>query len=84
MVVSGAPMEEFLMARQPHERFAATKPEPTRTHSGVAEPVTTLPNAPITWGWQVALFLWVASFLFLFLNDLLTCAFKIGTRLLGG
>jgi hypothetical protein len=76
-------LEDTFMTRHAHERFAAAKPEPVRTHSAVAEPATTLPSAPITWGWQVALFLWVASFLFLFLNDLLTCVFKIGTRLFG-
>ena len=72
------------MARHIHERFAATKAEPARGLSSAAEPATTMPSAPITWGWQVALFLWVASFLFLFLNDLLTCVFKIGTRVFGG
>ncbi len=71
------------MARHTHERFAVTKQEPVRSHSDVAAP-TTLPNGPLTWGWQVTLFLWVASFLFLFLNDLLACAFKIGARLFGG
>jgi hypothetical protein len=72
------------MARHAHERFAAAKPEQLRSHAQITEPVAALPNSPLTWGWQVALFLWVASFLFLFLNDLLTCAFKFGARFFGG
>jgi hypothetical protein len=41
------------------------------------------PNPALPWGWQVALFVWLASFIFLALNDLLTCVFKVVSRMVG-
>jgi len=73
------------MAKNQAERPGAVKPD-TSVPSGapimIGEPVPE--GAELSWGWQLALFLWVVSFFFLFLNDLVACLFKIGSRIAGG
>ena len=54
----------------------------------MARPISERPapvaaSAALTWGWQVALFVWLSSFVFLCLNDLLACVFKLVSHLAG-
>jgi hypothetical protein len=70
------------MARHLHDRTNQFQAEPPKTPA----PAATQPQQPgaappsISWGWQVAIFIWLASFAFLFLNDLLTIVFKFAIR----
>jgi hypothetical protein len=72
------------MARVSHDRTnqiqtdAPKLPAPTPS-----DPAQTSAPPAISWGWQIAMFVWLASFAFLFLNDLLTIVFKLATRASG-
>jgi hypothetical protein len=70
------------MARHSHDRTNqiqtdAPKAPPTAPSEPAKSAAT--PRA-LSWGWQVAVFIWLVSFVFLFLNDLLTIVFKLATR----
>jgi hypothetical protein len=73
------------MARHPHDRTNQFQTEPPKPAApAAAQPQQTGAAPPsISWGWQVAIFIWLASFAFLFLNDLLTIVFKLATRAAG-
>jgi hypothetical protein len=70
------------MARHPHDRPNQIQTEaPKAPAAASSEPAQPAPKAPaLSWGWQVAVFIWLVSFAFLFLNDLLTIVFKLATR----
>jgi hypothetical protein len=71
------------MARHSSDRKGQIQTEAPRAQPVAAAPEPTAPapaNAALPWGWQVALFVWLASFVFLFLNDLLACIFKLASR----
>jgi hypothetical protein len=73
------------MARQSHERTSQIQtdaPKQPATQPAEAAKAAAAPPS-ISWGWQVAAFIWLASFVFLFLNDLLTIVFKLATRASG-
>jgi hypothetical protein len=73
------------MARHLHDRayqIQAEPPKPPAPHAPEEAQAATAPPA-ISWGWQVATFVWLASFTFLFLNDLLTIVFKLASRIAG-
>jgi hypothetical protein len=75
------------MNRPPPRRSSQVQPEPPAPPAPPAEaPPGEGPTGPaaaprLHWGWRLALFLWVTSFLFLLLYDLLAFAFRIGRRL---
>jgi hypothetical protein len=74
------------MARHFPARTGQIQTDPPKATPPAAEPPPPSPAAPnpaIPWGWQVALFVWLASFGFLFLNDLLQIVFKFASRLRG-
>jgi hypothetical protein len=74
------------MARHFPERSTQIQTEAPKAHPAAAQAATapaTGPNPALSWGWQVALFVWLASFVFLALNDLLTCVFKVVSRMVG-
>jgi hypothetical protein len=74
------------MARNFPERSGHIQTETPKAPPAAAQAETASangPNAALPWGWQVALFVWLASFIFLALNDLLTCVFKFVSRMVG-
>jgi hypothetical protein len=74
------------MARHFPDRSGHIQTEAPKAPPSAVQPETaaaTGPNPALPWGWQVALFVWLASFIFLALNDLLTCVFKVVTRMVG-
>jgi hypothetical protein len=69
------------MARHSHDRTSQIQTDAPKTPvSAPSDPAQSAGPPAISWGWQVAMFVWLASFAFLFLNDLLTIVFKLATR----
>jgi hypothetical protein len=71
------------MARTYSDRTSHVQTQAAKPVQPAAEAAVTAEAAPATvlpWGWQVALFVWLASFVFLALNDLLQCIFKVVTH----
>jgi hypothetical protein len=70
------------MARHSHDRTNQIQTDapkaPADASSAPAQPAPTPPS--LSPGWQIAMFIWLVSFAFLFLNDLLTIVFKLATR----
>jgi len=67
--------------RSTHIQTEAPKAPPAGGQAEIAPATGAKPALP--WGWQVALFVWLASFVFLALNDLLSCVYKVVSRMLG-
>jgi len=70
------------MARHSHHVTGPIQADAPKTPAAApSEPAQPTPRpSALSWGWQVALFIWLVSFTFLFLNDLLTIVFKLATR----
>jgi hypothetical protein len=74
------------MARHATEQTTQVQvgaPKTTSPVPGAGLPASTSATATLPWGWQVALFVWLSSFVFLCLNDLLACVFKLVSHLAG-
>jgi hypothetical protein len=76
------------MNRPPPRRSAQVQPEKPAPPApppaegpppGEGPPPAAAPR--LHWGWRLALFLWVTSFLFLMLYDVLAFAFRVFRRL---
>jgi hypothetical protein len=71
------------MARHASGRTNQIQAEaPTPAGAAVSAGQTASPlAAPMYWGWKISLFVWITSFAFLLLNDLLNAAVKLIGRL---
>jgi len=57
-------------------QIQAESPTPAAVAAAAGQTALTPPAEPMYWGWKIALFVWITSFAFLLLNDLLTAAVK--------